>query len=328
MKYRIQSIAKYLPGQPVPAARLELAAGMKRGWIDKNSGVSYRHRAAATDSVCKLAARALRRAVVRGKSSFSDLDQLIFASGTFDHPIPYNACLLKRELHLDQLDFPCFDIDATCLSFLVALDLAFDRIQRRGCDTLAIVSSEIASRSLNPNDPKTYSLFGDGAAAVILEGSETEGFTFLGSHFENYCEGADLAIVPAGGLKQLGNDPSIPTEDFYFQMHGRKLVALTFKKLPAFLERLEAQTGVPIDGYDHYIFHQASKFGNELFLKQYGIPEEKTHRGLERYGNCISASIPLGLEELINERGVQTGERVLLLGTAAGLSLGGVALQF
>lgn len=98
--------------------------------------------------------------------------------------------------------------------------------------------------------------------------------------------------------------------------------------MSAFQERLAERTGVDFGAYDHYIIHQASKVGLSMLLRQYGISPDKSHESLSRYGNCMSVSLAIGLEELINARGVHPGERVLLLGTAAGLSIGAMALQF
>lgn len=328
-KYCIEGIGKYLPGQPIFAAELEKKAGMPKGWIEKNSGVIYRHRAEEKDSVVKMGAAALQKAFQDAELSMHDMQQLIFASGTYDYPIPYNACLLKKEMQAETALTPCFDIDATCLSFLTALDVALNMMHQPDKQRIALVTSEISSKSLDLADHKTYSLFGDAAAACVLRKSNAAGsFYLLGSLFENYCEGADLAKVEAGGNALLGSDGTVARKKYFFNMQGRKLIQMTFQHLDKFVNRLEAKTGIPIQEYDYIIPHQTSKFGNAYFQSKYKLRADQMHRGLSRYGNCISASIALGLEELINERGIQKGEKVLLIGTAAGLSLGAIALAF
>lgn len=328
-KFRIKSIAKYLPGKAISAQKIEQSAGMPNGWVMKNSGVAYRYRAGEGDSVVKMGAKALNTAFTQAGIEMTDVQQLIFASGTYDYPIPYNACLLKKEMKAEDALTPCFDIDATCLSFLTALDVGLSMMHNPDKQRLALVTSEISSKSLNIEDFKTYSLFGDAAAACVLEkGDGASSFSCLGSIFENYCEGADLAKVEAGGNVILGNSGDVAKEKYFFNMQGRKLVQLTFKHLDSFVKKVEAKTGFTIQDFDHIIPHQASKFGNELFAKKYNLHPDQIHNNLERYGNCISASIALGLEEVINKKGVKPGEKILLIGTAAGLSLGAVALQF
>lgn len=114
MKYRINAIAKHLPGAPIAAETLEQATALRPSWIAKNSGVLHRHRASATDSLASMGASALRDALAHSDLSMSDLDLLLFGSGSFDYPIPYNACLLKQALGAQGVPFPYYDVDAAC----------------------------------------------------------------------------------------------------------------------------------------------------------------------------------------------------------------------
>ncbi|MEO0469585.1 MAG: 3-oxoacyl-[acyl-carrier-protein] synthase III C-terminal domain-containing protein [Bacteroidota bacterium] len=325
--FRFQAISKYLPGKAIPSETIEQIAGMRTGWVMKNSGVRFRHFAAETDSIASMTVKALNCALDRSHRQLADMDMLICAGGTYDQPIPYNACLVKQEMGAEQTRTHCFDVDATCLSFIVGLDVALAMMEARKLHGVALTTAEIASRSLNREDFKTFSLFGDAAVASIIEQSE-EGFSFIGSHFENFCEGARYAQVVAGGNRLLGFDPDARREDFYFSMQGKKLLKATFQHLGDFFDHLEAKTGIPLHQYDMIIPHQASKFGNEFFIRKFGLKSENVYQGLKDYGNCISASVALGLEECLNQGRIQKGDKVLLAGTAAGLSLGGIALQF
>lgn len=326
-KFTIKAISKYLPGPPISHREVEMAGGIREGWVQKNSGVKTRHFASTKDSIASMTSKALRCSLERSQFTLDDLDLLICAGATYDYPIPYNACMVKKEMEAYDTQLHCFDVDATCLSFIVGMDVALAMMERNGTNRVAITSAEIASRSLDPTDPKTYSLFGDAAVSMIIEEDE-HGIEVLGSHFENHCEGADFAMVPAGGNALLGFDPHANQKDFYFHMQGKKLLKMTFAKLDGYLERLEENTGIAIDEYDMIIPHQASKFGNEYFIKKYQLDPQKVYQGLIDYGNCISTSVALGLESCLNSGKIEKGNKVLVVGTAAGLSLGGIALQF
>lgn len=329
MKINIKAIQKYLPGKPVPSSELEKAIGVKTGWIDKNTGVDTRYWANKEETIATMGALALKRALEKAKLSLAELDLLLYAGGSYDHPIPYNACLIKSELSKQETDtVPCFDIDATCLSFVHALDVAHLYLQAGRAKTVAIVSAELASRSLNPEDPKTYSLFGDAAVAIILQVSDTEGYEIGHASFRNYPEGARLAIIPTGGLANSGMDPSTKKESYYFKMDGKKLIRLTQKTMDAFVLEYEKNADIKLPAYDYILPHQPSRFGNELFVKQFGLDPGKVCFNLSKYGNCISASIALGLEELVNGNHSLKDKNVLLIGTAAGLSYGAVTLKF
>ncbi|MEM8891034.1 MAG: 3-oxoacyl-[acyl-carrier-protein] synthase III C-terminal domain-containing protein [Bacteroidota bacterium] len=326
-KFRIRAISKHLPGSPISHQEIERKAGIRAGWVVKNSGVESRHFASTKDSIASMSAKVLDCNLDKSNLSLHDLDLLICAGATYDYPIPYNACMVKKEMKAFDAQFHCFDVDATCLSFIVGMDVALCMMNSKNIKRVAITSAEISSRSLNPEDAKTLSLFGDAAVSMLIE-EDPNGIEVLGSHFENHCEGAELAMVPAGGNKLLGFDSEAKQEDFYFHMQGKKLIKMTFENLAKFLERMEEATGVHLHEYDYIIPHQASKFGNEYFIKKYRVDPNKVFQGLTDYGNCISTSVALGLETLYNSGKIKKGHKVLVVGTAAGLSLGGIALQF
>jgi 3-oxoacyl-[acyl-carrier-protein] synthase III len=326
MKIKIQSIEKYLSGTAVHSEELEIRMGIPLGWIEKNTGVKTRYWANADETVASIAAKALQKALTSAGISADSLDLLIYAGASYDYPIPHNAGRIKKELGTTA-KFPCFDVDSTCLSFLNALDIAHLYFQREGIRTIAIVSAELSSRALNPKDTKTYGLLGDAAVAVILAKNK-EGYEPLAPYFINNSEGADLAWIPTGGSVSRGMAQDTPEESFYFRMDGKRLISLTLRELGPFLEKYEDLSGIAVNKYDYVIPHQTSRFGNEIFAKQYCLEEHQLVNTIAQYGNCISASIPLGLCDLVHQQNDLSGRQILLIGSAAGLSLGALTLKF
>ena len=328
MKIHLKACSRILPGSAISSQDLETQIGLAQGWAEKNTGVQSRHWANPADNITSIAAAALQQALDEAEMTCAELDLLLYAGASFDHPIPHNACLIKQALDQSSADFPCFDVDATCLSFLHALDIAHLYLQHRGVKRVAIVSAELPSRALNPADAKTYTLFGDAAVAVILEANDVLGYLPAPAHFINQSAGAQLAIVPTGGSKRRGSEPDTDPDSFFFQMNGRQLITMTLRYLDDFLVKLEQQMAQSIQHYDYIVPHQASKFGNEYFMQRYGLSEGQVVNTLGAYGNCVSASIPLGLYELYARNELQAGKDVLLIGTAAGLSIGALRLKF
>lgn len=328
MKIHLKACARILPGSPVSSQALETQTGLLAGWAEKNTGVNTRYWADPTDSITSIAAAALQQALDAAKLDCAELDLLLYAGASFDHPIPHNACLIKQAIDRNGADFPCFDVDGTCLSFLHALDIAHLYLQHRGLQRVAIVSAELPSRALNPADAKTYTLFGDAAVAFILERNEEKGYEPSAAYFINQSEGAQLAMVPTGGSKRRGFEPDTNADSFFFQMNGRQLISMTLRYLDEFLTNLEKRTQQPLSNYNFIVPHQASKFGNDFFIQKYGLSEQQVINTLSAYGNCVSASIPLGLYELCSQEQIRAGSDVLLIGTAAGLSIGAIRLKF
>lgn len=328
MKIKIRSIEKYLPENRIDSATLDKNCNGRLGRIEKNTGVAFRHHANSKESVCEMGATALKRALKTANLEPKDLDLLISCSASFDYPVPHNSVMIKAKITDDSVKFNCFDVDSTCLSFLSALEIAHLYLQSGKHKRIALVCSEIASDALTPKNEKVYGLFGDAAVAMIIESSDFDGYEPIYSDFENYTSGAFYANVKIGGLINRGLNENSSNDGYYFDMDGKNLIRLTQKHIDGFSRKLENAIGKKVNALDYFVTHQTSRFGNEFFVRNFKVDPSKTIETLDKYGNCISASIPLGLEELINSDRDLRNKKVLLLGTGAGLTLGCMVLNF
>lgn len=328
MKIKISAIGKYLPGKPIHTE--ELVRNETPWTRGCSSGVETRHFAIkGKDFVSTLGAQALQIALENGQYKPNDLDLLIFAGASFDYPVPHTSVLIKEKICNEEESFNCFDIDATCLSFMQALEVAEMYIQCGKFRRIAIVNAEISSSCLDPDDPHTFLLFGDAATAVILEPAEAGEFSFeiIYADFKNYPSGAHWAKVPIGGQANRGNLSGSNDSGYFFAMDGVRLIRLTLSHLDDTVHGIRVKTGIDIPDFDVVITHQTSKFGNDYFKEKYKPKENSLYNTLACYGNCISASIPLGLESWHSDH-VPGDYHVLLLGSAAGVTLSAMVLKF
>jgi len=328
MSFTIRSIARYLPQTVINSRSLDSNAGIREGWIEKNTGVSSRHWACGKDTVCGMAANALSAAMGKARITHVDLDLLIYAGSCHDYPVPHNSVIIKSMISDDSTTFNCMDIDTTCLSFIQALDVASLYLDSGRHKRVAVVTAEMPSIALHPSDPKVYGLFGDAAAAVILE--KTTGTSLrnvLYTDFENYPSGAHWAIVPTGGANDRGIGYPATHSGYFFKMEGRKLMKLGCDVLGEFIKKMEAATGLSVQDIDYIVPHQASKVATEFLIKKCNINRCKVISTLPVYGNCISASVALGLEQVINDHRPPPGKTILLVGSGAGFTLGCMLLK-
>ncbi|MBC8110608.1 MAG: beta-ketoacyl-ACP synthase III [Verrucomicrobia bacterium] len=325
---KILALGKYLPANEVSSATLANQLGIEESWILTNSGVSKRHWV-NQESGAEMGAKALEKALKKANMDFLELDLIICASASYDYPIPSTACLIPVHFNQLQAGIPCWDLDATCLSFITALDTVSYLIAGGKYKKVAIISSEIASKSLHIQDKETYTLFGDGAAAAIIcRAEDNENASVLCAGMQTFSEGALDTLLKAGGNKLSGRDRQIPDVDFTFQMKGRKLLRTANEKLLPFFEKLLQEAGLVKNDLDLLIPHQASKLGLLLGQKLLGLPDEKFYKNLETHGNCIAASIPMALHDAIEAQKISRGDKVCLLGTGAGFSVGGIIFTF
>ena len=329
---RLAQSAIFLPERVVTAAELEARLGLETGWVEAKTGVLRRHVAEpGLDTNATMGAAAARGALDAAGLDLGDVDLLINASGSVQQPLPCTAALIQRELGgaaAAASGTPCFDLNATCLSFLAALDLAAAWLAVRGRGRVLLVSSEIATQGVDWSEPGAACLFGDGAAAFLLEAAPGAPTGLVASRFETWSEGADLCAVRGGAQARPPWTYSPETHrDFLFHMDGPGVHRLAMKRLPGLVERCLADAGTALADVDTVVPHQAGMGPIRLVERRLGLAPGRMVITVAEHGNLIAASIPVALH-LARERGqVRPGQRVLFLGTAAGYSQGAMLWQ-
>ena len=325
--FSIIGAGQFLPKTVLASSNLEKKLSLPRGWIHKYLGVEFRH-VANKESNSYMGAQALANALDDAGLNISDIDCLIGASATFDHIIPNRSSLIKHEFKgSDKLDFPCLDINTVCLSFVSALEYASCLLHTEEYKNIAIVSSEIASKGLNPADPKSYGLFGDGAAAIIISKTQSDG-GLIKHMLKTYTESVKHTIIEGGGNAYHPKDFSYTPELYSFKMEGKKLLKTGHKYLSGFLDTFFSETPFTMAQVDWIVPHQASKNGLKLLVKENQNRSDNIVDQLSVLGNCIAASIPLALVSAIKDGRIKEQDTCLLLGTAAGMSVGGLLFKY
>lgn len=320
----------YLPGgAPVYSAELESRYRIPSGWAERYSGVAQRYWA-REESCTDMGVKALQQALDRAGMAYNDLDLVVSASATYDHPIPHNACLIQERLSDGKRPVPGFDIDATCLGFIVALDVCSKLLDGKRYKRIGIVCSERASGSLNPADWETFTLLGDAAVAVIIAcpDSEDKGRGIVHADLKTFPHAARYNLVEAGGAVLPGHGGPFEETAFYFKMQGPKLLRLALEHLGDFVRNFEKESDVYLNDIQHIIPHQASIAGLKLAQKSLNITDEQYVINLPLYGNTLSCSAGLAFHESLENGRIQRGDYALLIGTGAGFSIGAVLLKY
>ena len=321
---RIAGLGSYLPERIVTNAELELSFGLQPGWIAKRTGVLER-RYATHETTVSQAVAACKMAIDRSGVQLEQIDAIIGAN-LAQQTIPCTAALLQKALGATDGSSACWDVNATCLSFMMALHSAALLIAAGQYKNILIFSSEIASPSLNPLEPESASLFGDAAAAIVLTASEDS--SLIGAKFQTFSGGSHLTQLLGGGTLHRPQFTHNRPELNLFHMDGPAIFRHAARTMPPFLEAFLQSIGWEISSIDALVPHQASGHGVQSISSRLGFAPEQVVFNLPLRGNCIAASIPLALTEAFEASRIKRGDRILLAGTAAGLTLGAVALIF
>jgi 3-oxoacyl-[acyl-carrier-protein] synthase-3 len=324
---RIATTGRFLPARVVSSDEVDALTGMPSGWTQKHTGVVER-RHVGTETAAQMGASALRDALERSPWGSREPDLLLSAGGTPHQPIPCTAALIAAEMGWHGA--PCYDVNATCLGFVAALQVAGGLLATGTYRRIAIVCSEIASKGLNWKQPEAAGLMGDGAAAVLVERDERGDSALLHSRIETWPEGAAFTEIRGGGTRLPAREhvPGENTEDFLFHMDGPAVFRLAAEKMEPFVARFIGTASSRWDAVDWVVPHQASLPAVRHLRRRLGIPPGKLVVTIQTQGNVIAASMPLALHEAVCSGSLQRGQCVLLLGTSAGFSLGGVLLRY
>jgi len=321
-----------LPGKLLASTEIDQRLGKPAGWLEAACGVASRPVAGPGETQEGLGAAAARAAMGEAGLGLEDIGLLLFGASVGRQPIPATAALIKRELGGEALSFPAFDVNATCLSALVALDVAALQIAAGRARHVLVVVSEIASRALPWADaPDTAGLFGDGAAAFVISAAGTgavTGMRFGGFHMETYAEGYDACTLASGGTGiDFHADPAAFARNAYFRMDGKALYRITAAALPGFLDRLLEKSELSRADIDYVVPHQASPHALTHIIRRGGFVPDRVFNRVRTIGNQVAASIPVALCLARGEGRIRPGMRVLLVGTSAGVSLAGAILE-
>ena len=314
------------PASWMDSTTLDARLGLAPGTVEARTGV-HRRGVEPDRNAAQVSAEAVRAALDAAGLTIDDLDAIVCANASHDQAMPCNAALLHHELGLRGA--AAFDVNASCIGFLMGLDVIASLLATGRHRRVLLVSCDLASRALDPRDLDTYGLFGDGAAAAVLEaGDAGDGSSLLAARFETWSEGAHACEIPGGGSRL----PPSRHEGAYgdvctFRMDGKRLYRIAAAHFEGFVDALLADADVDIASIDRVIPHQASRLGMEHVFKRLGLPRDCIEDIFATHGNQVSASLPTALHHALVGGHLKRGDTALLIGTAAGVTLGGAVLR-
>ncbi len=320
LRVKVAATAFYAPPRVETAAELAPRIGRSEEWILTRTGV--RERRIAEEPVEVMAARAAMAALQSGPAP----DLIVNASVSTRQLLPDTSVYLQDQLGFEGI--PSYTVHASCLSFLVALHNAAALVAAGAYRRVLVVSAECSSSNRNLAEPESAALLGDGAAAAVLEPTpKDEASALLGWRMTTWPKGAGFTEVRGYGLRRPVNDPGTRSEDYLFSMDGPSVFKMARRRVLELVQALLADHGLGVEDVDWVVPHQASGPGLEL-LPRMGFPAERVINIIGQYGNCVAASIPMALAHLGANGRVRRGDRVLLIGTGAGLSVAGALLRW
>src|SRR5262245_4769377 len=286
-------------------------------WIFERSGIRERRHTPPNLSTSDLAVAAARRAMERASVSAGDIDLVIVGTFTPDLLVPSTACQVQHKL---GLRCPAFDVSAACAGFMYALVTGAQFVST-GCSRLALViGTDCTSRIVDPADKKTYPLFGDGAGAVLLaRGSDEQGMIAYAMGSDG--SGEDLLCCKVGS-RSPATPEGIRQGDQYMRMEGRSVFKWAIRVIDRSARDVLEFAKMDTEDIHLVLLHQANIRILQAAAEELDVEFRKIFVNLEKYGNTSAGSIPLALDEALQQDRIRRGDNLLLCGFGAGLAWG------
>lgn len=302
-----------LPKRVVTNFELSERLGISEREIEKRSGIKTRHWVQAGETTSSLAIEAARKALEAAYLPAKAIDLIIVSTTSPDMFFPSTACLVQKGLSARPI--PALDLNASCSGFLYALSVADQYLRTRSVEYVLVISAEVKSPFVNPDDPSTAFLFGDGAGAVVLSQGD-RGIRSIRIHADGSRH--KLIYLPAGSSRLPTSASSLKAGLNFMKMDGKALFRTAVKKMgEALLSLTEESSEI-----DLFIFHQANLRILEALFKKQPVPPEKIHITISRFGNTSSSSLPIALDEVVREGRLKKGNQLALCAFGGGLTWG------
>ncbi len=320
--FALVGVAGYAPDEVVTNADLA-RLGCDADWILERSGIRERRHAPAGMATSDLAIAAGRELFRRTGRAPADVDLLVLGTFTPDTSIPSTACVVQEGLGLDA---PAMDVTAACAGFAYALVTASQFVACGSSRLALVIGADTNSRVVDPDDVKTWPLFGDGAGAVLLErcddpadGADRGLLSFaLGSD----GRGADLLVCPMSGTRRPVSAEGLARREQYMRMEGRTVFKWAVRHVAENVAAVVGRAGLRLEDIECFVLHQANLRIVEAVRESLGLPADRFVVNIDRYGNTSSGSIPLALDEAWGEGRVGPGSTIVICGFGGGLAWG------
>lgn len=319
---RITAIGTYVPKKILRNEDLEKMVDTNDEWIVQRTGMKERRVSAEEEFSSTLAFKAIENLMETYNKSLQDVDCIVVSTTTPDYAFPSVACQIQDYFHIPNTG--AFDLNATCAGFTYALHVANTFITSGMHQKVLVVTTETLTKVTDYTDRSTCILFGDGAAAVLVE-KDAENPSFLSSHMGTNGEGG--IHVYRTNLSTTMNGVPLKADGKIVQ-NGREVYKWVSRTLPPSIEKLVQKSGMELNDINWFVPHSANLRMIESICERSGIPLEKTLTSAEYCGNTSSVTIPLALDKGIRDGKVKNGDTIMVYGFGGGLTHAGHIIRW
>jgi 3-oxoacyl-[acyl-carrier-protein] synthase III len=326
LRAEIKSLATYVPPRTLTNADLEKLVDTSNEWIMQRTGIRERHIVDAGVATSDLAKEAALAAIAKAGLTPQDIDLIIVGTVTPDMLFPSTACLVQHKIGATRAWG--FDLSAACSAFTYSLTVGSQLVSTGAARHALVIGADVMSSIIDYTDRSTCVLFGDGAGAVVVGRATDDQFGILDFEHEVDGAGGPALCMPAGGSRMPASHETVDRRMHFVKQEGQTVFKFAVTKTGDVCARLLARNGLTANDIDLFVSHQANRRIIMSAAERLGLPQEKVVINIERFGNTTAATIPLALNDAVNDGRVKRGDRVLLASVGAGFTVGAMLMRW
>ena len=300
--------------------------------FEQMTGIKNRFISAPDEFTSDMAIKASNSLFQEFNIDKNTIDFIILCTQTPDYTLPSTACIVQDALGLPTTT-GALDVNLGCSGYVYCLALAKGLIDTGICEKILLITSEVYSKYIHPNDKTNQSIFGDAATASLI--TKAKGMFQLNEFvFGTDGSGANNLIVKEGAGRSLKRNFVETYDNFgnvlsdsYLYVNGNNIFNFSVNAVPKLVNQVIEKNRLKFEDVNYFLFHQANSFILEHVRKKMNIPVEKFIKSIEKFGNTTSSTIPIAFKEYQMDHTFTMGDKILLSGYGVGYSWSGCVIE-
>ena len=325
MRATITSTAHHVPEKILTNHDIEKMVETSDKWIQDRTGIKQRHIVSHDEASSDLSTHVAKKLLEKRGIKPDQIDIIIVSTVTPDHLTPSTAAIVQNNINAQNAW--AFDLSAACSGFLFGLETGSKFIESGKYKTVMVIGVDTMTSILDFKDRETCIIFGDGAGGVILEPSKSDN-GIISSILRTDGSGASSLNVLAGGSRKPATEKTIANREHFIRQDGKKVFKFAVKRMADISEEVLLKNGLSGNDIKLFIPHQANKRIIDATGERCGIPKDRVLINIDRYGNTTAGTIPIALNEAVENRLINNGDYILLSAFGSGFTWGSILIKW
>jgi 3-oxoacyl-[acyl-carrier-protein] synthase III len=317
-RVKVAGTGRYLPSRVVTNEDLAKTLNTTDDWVTQRTGIRSRHYADPGESTARLGAEAARKALKAADMAPEDVDLILFATVTPDYRLPFCAALVQRHLQIPNANG--FDVLSGCAGYVQACQTASQFIRSGASRVVLVIGADIMTSIIDPLDRNTAVLFGDGAGAIVLTRADEDSDSDLLAMTGGLQGDDEVLVIPTGGSKAPITKENFDARGRYVVMKGRDVFRFAVDRFASQIAESCGKAGIKTSDLKIVVPHQVNKRIIESAVRRCEIPIDRVILNLDRYGNTSGATVPMALDEALENGRLNRGDYFIIVAFGSGLA--------